>query len=222
MPRRCKNIALQAVVEVKLLNSATFALYIAELFSNHSLKLQSAYDVPRESVALLAHAAAVVSSHGGYFVVVDMALTMKMPSLKMATRWADEINTQQCQQQQQQQQQQQPPEKAASCIDLLKSRPPLGPCSKPGSKDSESRIDAFPVHKMTLVASAVVEQQEEVDKRSKAPYSYESALGSASSHWRPKQKARRTTELWRHPRIDVVAWLIWWWKWTISGVWSYT
>ena len=86
-----KAVALRAALEAKIYGSPTFRVYSIALISKDALELTDS----RLCKAILSltrhHTVKVLSIHDIHYVVIEMLVTIKMPTQEMAAHWAGEL-----------------------------------------------------------------------------------------------------------------------------------
>ena len=182
-----KDVVLRVALEVKLYGAPAYAVCIVELLCNHSLSLTNA-NMRRESVALTpGQDVTVVSYHGAHCVIVDKLITMKMPSLEAANRWAAELQ-QSCRQ--------------AGDLTVPQLVAPLNTKAHIATQSMPLRGAVperyiFTIPLGMLGVTTFPEQAEETEKAKVVHLSEESAICLSSSRTgrTPSALASRTTEL---------------------------
>ena len=82
---------MRALLDVKLHGAKSYSLYHVALFDD-ALELTEEGSFHTTIIELKpAHPVKIVAKHGVHYIVVEMALMMKMPNLNVATRWLEEL-----------------------------------------------------------------------------------------------------------------------------------
>ena len=91
-PLTLKHTALRAPLEVMLYGSPAYSLCLVSLVKSTLLIADACYTKTIPFQLTSSHTVKAVTKHAMHYVVVEMALKMKMPSREMAVRWAEEMN----------------------------------------------------------------------------------------------------------------------------------